>query len=208
MTPLETDLIVVRHGQTEWNASGRIQGHSDVALNEKGLLQAEQAAARLAGETVHAAFSSDLLRATQTAAPIAARLSLDVAADRRLREWSLGALEGLSAEEAKRRHSEALRQLRMLDSGAAMPGGESYLEFQARFLACAEEIARRCRGRTALIVTHGGVKLGLLRLALGVPPHERKMFRVPNCAVSRFRVAFDSDGVARWTLLETDATPA
>src|SRR5215217_8566820 len=100
---MKTELILLRHGETEWNALGLLQGHRDSPLSAEGLRQADALAARLATVSFSALYSSDLGRALQTAGRIAARTGHQVHADARLRERGLGVLEGLTREEANQR---------------------------------------------------------------------------------------------------------
>ena len=97
-----TTVVTVRHGETDWNVNHRIQGQLPVALNARGEAQALAVADRLAGEAIDAIYSSDLVRAMQTAEAIAVRHEMPPVPDVRLREWSLGVLEGLLPAEARR----------------------------------------------------------------------------------------------------------
>ena len=99
-----TILWMVRHGETAWNAEGRVQGQTDVPLNEAGFAQARAVAAALSGERFSAIYSSDLLRVTQTAEPCAQALALPVRLDARLRERHYGMFETLTYAEAKVLH--------------------------------------------------------------------------------------------------------
>ena len=94
-----TDFTLIRHGQTTENIEGRLQGHFDSRLDETGLIQAEAAAVRLAGEQFDVIYSSDLQRARKTAEIIAAKLKMDVIPMRELREWHLGELENRLCKE-------------------------------------------------------------------------------------------------------------
>jgi broad specificity phosphatase PhoE len=135
-----TTLLLVRHGETDWNAERRWQGHADVPLNERGRDQARALAESLAGERIDAIFTSDLSRARETADIVAARLHVPVAVDPDLREIDVGPLEGLTADEAK-----------------AVDGwqGEPTERHAERILGALARIAGRHDGRI-LVVTHGG----------------------------------------------------
>ena len=136
-----TTLLLVRHGETDWNAERRWQGHADVPLNERGREQARALAERLAGESIDAIYSSDLSRARDTADIVGARLDVPVAVDPDLREIDVGAVEGLTAEES-----------------AAFEGwqGEPKEDHSERVLAAISRIAERHPGERILVVTHGG----------------------------------------------------
>ena len=98
---MTTELILLRHGETEWNSAGRLQGHLDSALSPEGLRQADLLAARLSSVSFHALYSSDLGRALETARRIATRTGHSILQDWRLRERGLGVFEGLTRDEAR-----------------------------------------------------------------------------------------------------------
>jgi 2,3-bisphosphoglycerate-dependent phosphoglycerate mutase len=130
-----TTLLVIRHGETAWNAEHRIQGHLDIPLSPAGIRQAAYLAERLAGESIDAVYSSELARAWLTAVPFAARLGLEIVADTRLRERSFGVFEGLTLDEIAAQHPEAFRRWRERDPGWAIDGGESGRQLIDRVLA-------------------------------------------------------------------------
>ena len=170
-----TTLLLARHGETDWNRELRIQGSSDIELNELGRQQAQFLAQELTDVDVDAIYSSDLSRARATAAAVAATHGLDVTLDPRLRERSFGSWEGLTRE----------------DVSGFPPGarhdGESDDEVRARVLAAVEEIAARHPGEQVLIVSHGGALNTLWHHALGV-----RVERWANCAV--YKLAVRDDG--------------
>jgi probable phosphoglycerate mutase len=135
-----TTLLLVRHGETDWNAEGRLQGHTDRPLNDFGRRQAKELAERLAGEGADAIYASDLVRARDTAEIIGARLGLPVVIDADLREKNWGSWEGLTGDE--RVHVEFV--------------GESTEEHRKRVLRAVHRIAERHPGRRVVVVTHGG----------------------------------------------------
>ncbi|MBV8256531.1 MAG: histidine phosphatase family protein [Actinobacteria bacterium] len=135
-----TTLLLVRHGETDWNAEGRLQGHTDRPLNEFGRRQAARLAEELAGERIDAIWSSDLARARETAQIVAARLGLPVEFDTGLREKSWGNWEGLTAGEREQVEYE----------------GESTEAHRDRTLAALRRICELHPDDTVLVVTHGG----------------------------------------------------
>ena len=170
-----TTLLLARHGETDWNRELRIQGSSDIELNELGRRQARFLAQELTDVDLDAIYSSDLSRAHATAAAVAATHGLDVNLDPRLRERSFGSWEGLTREDI-----------------AAFPAGsrhdgESDDDVRARVLGAVEEIAAKHPGEQVLIVSHGGALNTLWHHALGV-----KVERWANCAV--YKLAFRDDG--------------
>lgn len=147
----------VRHGETDYNAERRIQGHLNVALNETGHLQAAALATYLADVPLGAIYSSDLIRAYQTAEPIAEKQGLPIHTDERLREINLGVFQGMTGDELRRspHHADAYEMWRS-DDTYAPSGGESYDQLGDRTLAAFEQICQESGAETVLIVTHGG----------------------------------------------------
>eukprot|EP00198_Chlamydomonas_reinhardtii_P009066 XP_001698403.1 phosphoglycerate mutase [Chlamydomonas reinhardtii] len=156
-----TNVFLVRHGQTDWNAEMRLQGQLDPPLNSLGVEQAEEVAAALADRPLDAVYSSDLTRAVQTARAVAGRRpggqTLEVRTSPQLRERSLGVLQGLTIAEAAVQQPEALRLLRSHDPATSVPGGESPGAMRQRVVADIERICEQHRGQSILIVAHGGV---------------------------------------------------
>src|SRR6266850_4226595 len=122
-----TRLCLVRHGETAWNAEGRVQGQLDLPLSETGLAQARALAAVLAGESFSAIYSSDLARARQTAQPLAGLLKKEVFLDARLRERHYGVFQGMTYAEAGKRFPEGYARFKAKDPGYAFDNGESLL---------------------------------------------------------------------------------
>lgn len=185
-------LILIRHGETDWNAAGRYQGQTDTELNAAGREQARQVAARLADLSFDAAYASDLKRAWETAQIIADRTGVAVQSEPRLREIGFGVIEGLTWAEASERHPEVLQHW-LADRDQPPPGGESASDFIARVSALIDDLAARHDGQTVLLVAHGGPLRELVRLLLGMPPTGRWMFEMGNTAVSEVHL-FSQDG--------------
>ena len=135
-----TTLLLVRHGETDWNAEGRLQGHTDRPLNDRGRQQAKELAERLAPDSADAVYASDLLRAKETAEIVGQRLGLLVVLDADLREKDWGTWEGLTGDE--RAHVELV--------------GESVQEHRERVLGAVNRIVGRHPGQRIVVVTHGG----------------------------------------------------
>lgn len=165
-------LILLRHGQTEWNANDRMQGQIDTDLTELGRRQAKEAARELVSHNAIAIISSDLKRAYDTAVALADHTTLDVVRDPRLRETHLGDWEGLTHLEVDAGYPGARLEWRM-NAGYTPPNGESKLEVGARSLPVVQELfAERpdWPGGTIILVAHGGLIAALTAALLDLPP--------------------------------------
>ena len=165
-------LYCIRHGQTVYNAEGRVQGQTDVPLSDLGRVQSEALANALAGEPIAAVFSSPLQRALQTAQPLADRLGLPVHPDSRLMEIHLGDFQGQLRAELDRRYPEVFARWKSGDPGFAFPGGESRHSLVHRALAAFESIRQTNHPHVA-VVTHGALLLAVIRALLNIPPEVR-----------------------------------
>jgi broad specificity phosphatase PhoE len=164
-------VYVARHGETDWNAAGRWQGHTDVPLNVTGRAQARSLVASLAHLSIGGAVSSDLSRAHETARIVADGLGIAVAyVDRDLRERSFGVFEGLTREECAERHPEAWRA--WIEHRVSPGGAESQDAISARMVAAVGRVAERVSHETApaLVVTHGGAIRALVSALTGEMP--------------------------------------
>jgi len=169
-------LVLLRHGETPWNAERRWQGQTDVELSEIGHLQAKAVAPALAAYAPVALWCSDLARAVQTAAYVGERVGLEPRHDRRLRETSAGAIEGLTTDEIWARHGTTRPELSAL-------GGESADAVADRVAAALAEVgAALDAGETAVVVSHGtAVRHGISRL-MGWPVDVDSALRgMSNC---------------------------
>ena len=172
----------MRHGETDWNAAQRLQGHTDIPLHAAGRRQARQLARALAGEAFDAGYASDLARARDTAAAFAgAALRLDAG----LRERGFGAFEGLNYSEIDRRWPTEARRWRQRDPLFAPAGGETLQSFHARCVAAAERLARRHPGQSIALVAHGGVLDSLYRAATGVALDAPRSWQLGNATINR-----------------------
>lgn len=155
-------LILLRHGQTEWNALQKYQGQTDIPLNDTGRQQAERAAEYLLNhEQVQTIYCSDLSRTRETAEIAAHKLKLPVYYDRRLREASFGIWEGMTFSEVYEKYPQEFKQWYQDIWKYKMTGGETFSEVWERVSLATEEIIQRHIG-TVLVVTHGGVVKSLL----------------------------------------------
>jgi len=181
-----TELIALRHGETEFNADRRMQGHLDVPLSEVGREQARLAAARLAAEPIDKIYSSDLQRAVETAQTIRGSRGIDLVTDVRLREFHMGTFQGLTVTEARERHGDAWERFFIHDADFALPGGQSRNQKQVEIAAFMEEVVRTEAGRRLLVVTHGGILIGMLRHVLGIPASHYFRVSIENTGIQRF----------------------
>lgn len=149
-------LLLLRHGRTAWNESGRAQGHADIELDDTGHAQAEAAARHLAGVRITALWASDLARARQTAGYLAERTGLPVTEDPRLREFDVGDRQGLTLAEFAERFPEGYAAWKRGEALVPVNGGEGSEDVEARMVpalrAC---LAALDHGETGLVVTHG-----------------------------------------------------
>ncbi|HEX9663992.1 MAG TPA: histidine phosphatase family protein [Candidatus Binatia bacterium] len=183
---IRTQVIIVRHGQTQWNIRKIRQGHLDSELTDKGVAQARALGQRLARESFTALYSSDLGRALHTARMIAAVTGHAIVTDERLRERHLGVFQGLSGDEIKDKHPEEYRLHRTLGPEYVIPGGESVRQQVARNVACLDEIALKHPGEKVVVVTHGGVVSGMFRHALDIPLDAPRRFEFVNAGLNVF----------------------
>jgi broad specificity phosphatase PhoE len=194
-------LWLVRHGESTWNTLGLTQGHNDQAeLTTLGLRQAEQVAKRFAGIAVRAIYSSDLRRAQQTAAPLAAAIGLPVVLDARLRERSLGVLEGTpAAGNGPSVTGLDLKDGLLVDPDTRPEGGESVRDLYRRAAAFCDDLllAVPVRGDDppeppagpdgdVVVVAHGGTLRVLRAYLSGVPAERMDWAPLPNATVLEF----------------------
>jgi 2,3-bisphosphoglycerate-dependent phosphoglycerate mutase len=180
------ELIVVRHGETEWNKLDIIQGHLDSPLTEKGIAQAKLLAERLAAPAVDVIYSSDLGRAHATAEIIASRCAKPIVLDSRLREKNEGIIQGSAWTTVQANYPEIYAAIKGLDPDYAPPGGESYSQFLQRIVGAITEVSSRHEHSKVLIVTHGGVISAFVRYVLGLPRTTPRRYSLKNLAINRF----------------------
>ena len=176
-------LYLIRHGESLYNAEGRIQGQSDVALSPLGLRQAQAIAEALAEEQIDAIFASPLERAMQTAEPIAAKLGLKIQPDDRLKEIHAGIFQGLLWAEIEAKFPDSAAPWREQQPDFVIPGGESRRALMVRGLAVFESI-RESPFRRVAVVSHGGILTAALKAVLRIPA-EINPFSLYNASISK-----------------------
>ncbi|MFZ6649105.1 histidine phosphatase family protein [Undibacterium sp. TJN25] len=207
-----TEILLIRHGETAWNAVRRLQGHLDIPLNEEGTRQAKALAWALKNEKLDAIFSSDLQRALQTAGEIATLQNLDIQVDAALRERCFGGFEGVLYSDIPHQFPEAYVTWQSRDPDALFPPGErtgeSIRQFHTRTMEAILRHARQHEGKKIALVAHGGVLECAYRAAQSLPLHAPRDVTIYNASINRF--AFDGETLklVQWgdvTHLDADA---
>lgn len=194
-----TRICFVRHGETDWNIEQRLQGQMDLALNAKGEVQATAVGRRFAGLTATALYSSDLLRARQTAQPISDALHLPIVLLQALRERHFGRCEGMTLEEISLQYEEDARAIQSHDPDYASPGGgESRRQHQVRVLDCIEHLVHEHEGQTLVLVTHGGALDVIYRRARHLPLEAPRDYPIPNAGINWISIHGDRWSIEKW----------
>jgi probable phosphoglycerate mutase len=193
-----TRIIAIRHGQTAWNASGRIQGQLDIALDDTGLWQARRLALALADSGIAALYSSDLQRALQTAQAVAASTGLAITAERGLRERGFGVFEGETYAAVEQRWPDEALRWRHRDPDFGAPGGETLAAFYARSVACATRLAARHPGEAIALVAHGGVLDCLYRAAARCGLQAARTWQLANASINRLLYSAEGFTLVGW----------
>jgi len=185
-----TEILLIRHGETDWNAVRRLQGHIDVPLNAEGERQAAALGQALLEEPLDAIVASDLQRAFQTAQAIAAPRGMDVQVDRGLRERCYGGFEGMLYAEIGQHYPEAHAAWQAREPDARFPPGartaETLREFARRAVDAVTRLAAAGGYRKLALVTHGGVLECVYRAARGIGFEQPRDFDILNASVNRF----------------------
>lgn len=191
-----TTILLIRHGETAWNAVRRLQGHIDIPLNEEGERQAAALARALAAEKLDAIVSSDLQRAMQTAQAVASlHAGLQLQTEQGLRERAYGVFEGMLYQDIQQQYPDDFARWQARDVEAVMPAGdrvaESFHQFYDRAISGLRAVAARHAGQTVAVVAHGGVLECAYREARGIQLDSPRDFQVKNASINRFTI---SDG--------------
>jgi probable phosphoglycerate mutase len=185
-----TRVLLIRHGQTDWNATRRLQGHTDIPLNAAGRAQADRLRAVLAGEPLDAVYSSDLARALDTARAVADASGADVIVEPALRERAFGRFEGVSFDDIEIRWPDDAARWRRREPDFGPPdGGESLRGFYARCVDGAARAAAARAGGAIALIAHGGVLDCLYRAATGVALDAPRTWIVANASLNRLLYA-------------------
>ena len=179
----ETEIILIRHGETEWNSQQRMQGHSNSDLSEVGRGQIQALGELMKNVSFDHIYSSDSLRARQTAEAITQYSGHTLQFDQRIREKNLGVFEGLTSTEAKERHPEVYRLFKTAGANYVIDEGESTQQLLERALEFIEEIRLRHPQERVVMVTHGGVVRVLMKHALGLSIDAPTRFIIKNTGI-------------------------
>jgi probable phosphoglycerate mutase len=181
-----TRIIAVRHGETSWNTHARIQGQTDIGLNDTGRWQARRVGQALAGEPITAVYSSDLERAHETAQSIAEVAGIPVVPHEGLRERSFGMFEGKTFDEIHQAWPDQAQNWRKrIPEWEPPEGGESLVQLRERVTRTLEALAARHPGQQIVVVAHGGVLDALYRVATGQEVNSPRTWELPNGAINR-----------------------
>ena len=205
-----TSLIVIRHGETDWNRQHRFQGQIDVPLNALGLEQARRLGERLAFEPIDRLVVSDLARARQTAQALATHPGLSPLIDPQWREQSFGVLEGLDVPTIQRQHADLWSRWTRHKADYALPqGGESNAAFHARVMQALQALLAAHAGARIAVVTHGGVLDMLWRTVQGLPLSGPRECEIPNTGINRLRWVDGRLQIEQWAdAAHLDGLPA
>lgn len=190
--PVATRICIIRHGETDWNVEKRIQGHTDVPLNEVGRAQALAMAFNAAHHRFHAIYSSDLARAEETARVLAQREAQAVTLLPQLRERHYGVFQGITPGEGAALHPAAYAHYVARDPDYDFETGESLRRFAERVADGIDWLVRHHGGQTIAAVSHSGVLDVVYRRATGRALSAPRDFVIPNCALNWFH--FDGQG--------------
>jgi broad specificity phosphatase PhoE len=200
--PMSVEILLVRHGATDWNLQGRCQGATDRELNAVGIKQAEEIAAALTRESVHAVYSSDLKRARQTAQLISQPHKLPVRIEQDVRELDHGALEGLTFNEIKDSYPEFLERWRAEPAEIAVPGGERLVDVAERAWKGLHRIVERHpAAQNIVVVSHNFPILGIVCKVTGTDLNHYRSFHLDPCGVTRL----SRNGTDDWRITQINS---
>ena len=194
----ETEIILIRHGETEWNSQLRMQGHSNSALSAVGRGQIQALGEWMKNVSFEHIYSSDSLRARQTAEAITQYSGDTLQFDQRIREKNLGVFEGLTSIEARERHPEIYRLFKTGGANYVIDEGESTQQVLVRALEFIEEIRLRHPEQRVVMVTHGGVVRVLMKHTLGLSLDAPTSFLIKNTGI--FRLVWNE----KWLVSQMD----
>jgi broad specificity phosphatase PhoE len=192
-------IVLLRHGATDWNIQGRCQGVTDLGLNEVGVRQAQSIAARLSCDTIAAVYSSHLKRAQQTAEFVSRAHSLPIHIEKDVRELDHGALEGLTFKDIRETFPEFIQKWRTEPAEIQVPGGESLVDVARRTWNGLHRIVQRHNSNdTIVVVSHNFPILSILCRITGVHLNQYRTFHLDPCGITRL----SHSGGANWSITQ------
>ena len=193
-----TKILLVRHGETNWNKEHRLQGHLDIGLNQQGIIQAQLLGQALAQEKIDIAYSSDLSRALDTANTITSHHEVPTIVDSQLRERCYGEIQGMTYQEIEEKLPDNHRAWHSRDPDFQPKGGETLRQFYVRVTSSMERIAQNHVGEVVLIVAHGGVLDCMYRLATNMDIAEKRKVELLNTSLNRLVFTDNSLQIETW----------
>jgi probable phosphoglycerate mutase len=196
------EILLIRHGETDWNVEKRIQGHHDIPLNNTGKRQAASLSSALLSEPLDAVISSDLQRTMQTARAIARPRGMQVKVEPGLRERCFGAFEGLQYHEIQARYPAAYAEWQARELDARFPEGihiaETLREFSERIMTTMHQLANKAGLRRIALVTHGGVLDCIYRHVMRMDFFKPRDFAILNASINRLSWDGTAFHVVQW----------
>ena len=180
------EIVLVRHGETDWNAAEVFRGRVDVALNEVGIRQAELLGEYLSRDKIDFIYSSPLTRAVRTAEVIAKRQKLEVNCVENLTDFDFGEWQGLSLKEVKEKYPDLYKDWIDTPEQVRIPGGESLEEVRNRVMPFVEDAVMRCGEGRIVLVSHRVVCKVLICSLLGIDNSYFPRIKIDNCGITRF----------------------
>ena len=193
-----TEIILIRHGETEWNLTGRWQGHADSALSVRGISQAQALGERMKGEDVDVVYASDLERALHTSRLVGGPSGWQARSMPALRERDLGVLEGLTTDEMKETQPDVYQSFMEGGPDYQPPGGESFRQFFDRCSRAIDSLANEHSGQKVVAVTHGGVLGAVFRKVLKISLEAERNFLLLNCSINRIQKSQTNWNLVSW----------
>ena len=195
---MTTTLVLIRHGQTDWNVAGRWQGEADIPLNENGRLQAQKVAQRLKNWSLQALISSDLQRAAATAQAIGEVCGLTPIYSAAWQERAVGDFSGMTGAQAREKYPDVFSATKSIGGVLNPPNGEQFTDFHRRAITAYETAVSEYDGQTIAIVSHGATLAIILSQVIGVPEGQFGRFRLNgNTGISVVQVDDGSAHVVR-----------
>ncbi|MFL2938827.1 MAG: histidine phosphatase family protein [Opitutales bacterium] len=193
-----TKVILIRHGETEWNLSGRWQGHADSPLSPRGVSQAVALGERMSTDSLNHFYTSDLERAQHTSRLVGEPSGWVAKPMESLRERDLGVLEGLTTDEMLQKHPSEYQSFRNDGPDYQVPGGESFRQFCDRCSQALEEVSARHPGERIGLVTHGGFLGAIFRYVLKIPLDAERNYVLLNCSINRLEKTDKGWNLVSW----------